>query len=322
MKALRFKKYGPPSVLAIEEVEMPLPGAGEALIEIRAAGVNPSDVKNVSGHFSATTLPRTPGRDFAGIVVEGRALSPGAEVWGSAPGFGIGRDGMHAEYAIVPEEILCRKPHNLGFEQMAAVGVPFTTAWAALVREGRIERGETILIVGARGAVGQAAVQIAHWKGARVVGAARGAAPIPGADAAVDASSAGMRDRVLDLTGGEGADLVLDTVGGPMFEPSLRSLRHGGRHIAMASTGGRRVDFDLVDFYHNESRLVGFDSQAFTPGDAGRIAHLLLEGFESGALKPPEVEVTPFRDAVTVYEKIAAGKAPRKQILTFARSGS
>ena len=316
MKALRFSRFGPPSVLAIEEIPKPQPREGEALVQVKAAAINPSDVKNVSGHFSATTLPRVPGRDFSGIVVEGNQPE-GAEVWGTGAGLGIARDGAHAEYVAVPIEILSRKPANLSMEQAAAIGVPFTTAWAALVRAAELHAGETILIVGARGAVGQAATQIAKWKGARVVGADRGAASIPGADVVIDTSAVDLRDRVLEITDGQGVEVVFDTVGGAMFEPSLRSLRLGGRQVVITSTGDRRVSFDLVDFYHNLSHLIGIDSAHFAPADIGEIIGALLPGFESNALKAPAVEAVPFEDAGKAYEKVASGQTKVKQVLRF-----
>ncbi len=317
VKALRIRKFGSPSVLAIEEIDKPQPAKGEALVQVKAAAINPSDVKNVSGSFRATTLPRTPGRDFAGIVVEGQELE-GAEVWGTGAGLGIVRDGAHAEYVAVPIEILCRKPANLSMEEAAVIGVPFTTAWAALVRAAKVQAGETILIVGARGAVGQAATQIAKWQGARVIGADRGAEAIPGADAAIDVGAGELRDRALEKTDGKGVDAVLDTVGGPMFEPSLRSLRRGGRQVVITSTGERRVSFDLVDFYHNSLHLIGVDSVQFTPTDVRKMASALLPGFESNALKPPAIEAVPFAKAIKAYERIAGGQAKAKQVLTFS----
>jgi len=317
MKALRFSKFGPPSVLAVEEVLKPQPRAGEALVRVKASAINPSDVKSVSGHFSATTLPRIPGRDFSGIVVEGKPLE-GAEVWGTGAGLGVGRDGAHAEYVAVPIEVLSRKPANLSMEQAAAIGVPFTTAWAALVRAAQLRAGETILIVGARGAVGQAATQIAKWKGARVIGAVQGAGNISGADIAIDTRAVDLRARVLEVTDGHGVDVVLDTVGGAMFEPSLRSLRLGGRQVAITSTGDRRVSFDLVEFYHNQSHLIGVDSTQFTPADVAEMGSALLPGFESNALKAPAIETVPFEDAINAYEKAAAGQAKLKLVLTFS----
>lgn len=317
MKALRFSKFGPPSVLAIEEVPRPEPGDGEALIQVKAAAINPSDIKNVSGYFPGTTLPRTPGRDFSGVVVEGKKYK-GKEVWSSGPGLGITRDGAHAEFVTVPEEALSLKPRTLSMEQAAAIGVPFMTAWFALVHVAELQSGETILIVGAAGAVGQAAAQIANWRKARVLGAARGSNPIPGIDAVINTTADDVPERVFELTKGKGADAVFDTVGGSMFEPALRSLRIGGRHIAITSTGDRRVCFDLVDFYHNLSRLIGVDSMKFTARDVAAIADALRPGFESNALKVPPLKAVAFENAVEAYEEIASGQGGTKQVLTFA----
>jgi NADPH2:quinone reductase len=170
MMALRFEAFGPPSVLRIEEAPIPEPGEGEVLVHVKAASINPSDVANVSGRFKHTTLPRTPGRDFAGIVVKGKKLE-GKEVWGSSPNLGIDRDGSHAEYVTVAVEAVSPKPKPLSMEQAATIGVPYITAWASVVSALEIQAGETILIVGAASAVGQAGTQIANWKGARVISA-------------------------------------------------------------------------------------------------------------------------------------------------------
>jgi NADPH:quinone reductase-like Zn-dependent oxidoreductase len=116
------------------------------------------------------------------------------------------------------------------------------------------------------------------------MGAARSSAPIPGVDAVINTTTEDLRERVFELTEGKGADAVFDTVGGAMFEPALRSLRLGGRHIAIASTGDRRVSFDLVDFYRNLSRLIGVDSTKFTASDVAAMADELRPGFDTGAL--------------------------------------
>ena len=130
MKALRFHTFGPPDVLAIEEIAKPEPAPGELLIRVSAAGINPADIKNVAGHFSSTTLPRTPGRDFSGVVAAGSRLV-GEEVWGSGPNLGVGGEGVQAEFVSVPEDAVVRKPRILTREEAAAVGVPFLTAWTA-----------------------------------------------------------------------------------------------------------------------------------------------------------------------------------------------
>jgi NADPH:quinone reductase-like Zn-dependent oxidoreductase len=282
---------------------------------VKAAAINPSDIGNVAGHFKKTTLPRTPGRDFAGVVVKGK--HEGREVWGSSPTLGIVHDGSHAEYVVVPLETLSLKPKSLSMAQAAAIGVPYVTAWACVVNAAQIQPGETILIVGAAGAVGQAATQIANWKNARVIGAGIKSDPIPGAESVINTETEDLRERVFELTAGKGVNAVFDTVGGALFEPALRSLGFGGRHVAIASAGNPRVSFNLIDFYHNFSRLLGVDSYALTPQQVGNIADDLRTGFETGALTPPPIEIIPFENARDAYGRVAAGLAKAKQVLSF-----
>jgi NADPH2:quinone reductase len=316
MKALRFAKFGPPSVLRIEEVAIPEPGEGEAVVHVKAAAINPSDIGNVAGRFKNTTLPRTPGRDFAGVVVKGKRHE-GEEIWGSGPNLGIVVDGSHAEYVVVPAETLSLKPKPLSMAQAAAIGVPYITAWASLVSAAQIQPGETILIVGAGGAVGQAATQIANWKKARVIGADTRSDPIPGIESVVNTKTEDLRERVLELTAGRGVDAVLNTVGGPLFEPALRSLRFGGRQVVISSAGDPHVSFNLIDFYHNFSRLLGVDSYGLTLEQVAEIEDGLQSGFETGVLKPPPIEVVPFEKAVEAYSRVAARQAKAKQVLSF-----
>ena len=313
MKALRFSKFGPPSVLTVEEIPEPEPRKGEVLVQIKAAAINPSDVGNVAGRFNAS-LPRVPGRDYAGVIVGGDAQK-GTQVWGSGAGFGIVRDGAHAEYVVIPAEWISQKPPTLSMEQAAAVGVPYLTAWSALVHVGNIQAGETVLVVGVTGAVGRAATQIAHWKEARVIGASRHSDNSSKADAVINTATQDLAQEVRAMTGGRGADLVLDAVGGPMFEPSLKSLRIGGRQIAITSTKDRRVSFDLVDFYHNDSRLLGVDSVKLTGPEIANIMNGLRAGFENGNLQAPAVTTWPLERAVEAYEVVAKGGARAKQIL-------
>ena len=315
MKALRFTEFGPPSVLRIEEVAIPEPRDGEVLLQVKAAGINPSDIGNVAGRFKHTTLPRTPGRDFAGIVIKG--TREGEEVWGSSPTLGNFLDGSHAEYVVVPAETVSLKPKSLSMAQAGSIGVPYITAWASLVTTAQIQPGETILIVGAAGAVGQAAAQIANWKKVRVIGAGVTSDPIPGTESAVNTKTEDLRARILELTAGRGVDTVLDTVGGAMFEPALRSHRHGGRQVAISSAGEARVSFNLTDFYHNFSRLFGVDSYGLTPRQIGEIGGELGPGFEAGVLQPPPVEIVPFEKAVDAYSVVAARHDTVKQVLAF-----
>jgi NADPH2:quinone reductase len=313
MKALQFGAYGPPAVLTLKEIPKPEPRKGEVLVQIRAAAINPSDVKNVAGHFKSP-LPRVPGRDYAGVVIAGDA-EKGSEVWGSGAGFGVTRNGAHADYIVVPADSIAQKPPNLSMEQAAAIGVPYLTAWSALVVAGNIQAGETVLIVGVSGAVGRAATQIAHWKKARVIGASTRSNNPSHADAIIKTTTNDLPGEVRALTSGKGADLVLDTVGGSMFEPSLKSLRRGGRQIAISSTKDRRVSFDLVDFYHNLSRLIGVDTMKLQGREITDVMNHLRAGFQDGHLQAPSITTWPFERAIEAYEAVAKGGASTRHIL-------
>jgi NADPH2:quinone reductase len=312
MKALRFAKYGPPSVLSMEDVAAPVLKPGDALVEVPAAAINPSDVKNVAGAFEAS-LPRTPGRDYAGVVVEGEGWK-GKEVWGSGEGLGVSRDGTHAQYLVVPSDWLSQKPANLSMEQASTAGVPYLAAWSALVDAADIQAGETVLITGAMGAVGRAATQIAHSRKAKVIGADR-VDGNSGADAFINTTNKNLTSEVRALTGGKGVDLALDAVGGPVFEPTLKSLRIGGRQVAITSSGNRRVEFDLLDFYHNLSHLIGVDTMKLTGSHIAKIMDALRPVFENGTFKPFQVRTWNLDQAVDAYTAAAKGATPEKHVL-------
>lgn len=314
MQAWRFDRYGTPDVMSLRELPMPVPGPGEVLIKVLASGVNPSDAKNVSGHFKAP-LPRVPGRDFAGLIVAGDGRE-GEEVWGSGPGFGVARDGAHAQYLAMPSAWVVAKPAHLDMAQAAAIGVPYLAAWSSLVTAGALKENETVLVTGVSGAVGRAAVQIAHRLGARVIGAGISGANPSQADAIVSTKQDGWVEAVRALTDGRGVDLVLDAVGGALFEPCLASLRHGGRQVAIASNP-QQVSFNLVDFYHRGARLLGVDTMALSGEEIAAIMRQLRDGFEDGSYRPPGVQAWPFDRAVAAYQAVLGSGQPVKHVLTM-----
>ncbi|MCN9244391.1 zinc-binding alcohol dehydrogenase family protein [Streptomyces sp. RY43-2] len=143
MRALRFDRFGDPHVLSLTECPDPTAQHGNAVIAVKAASVNASDVKNVAGRMEGTLLPRTPGRDFSGVVIDGPPDWTGAEVWGTGGDLGFTRDGSHAELLAIPATALARKPTRLSFEEAAATGVNFVTAWLGTVETARLTEGRT-----------------------------------------------------------------------------------------------------------------------------------------------------------------------------------
>jgi NADPH:quinone reductase len=150
----------------------------------------------------------------------------------------------------------------------------------------------------------------------RVIGADTSSDPIPGTQAVVNTKIEDLRDTVLQLTAGKGVDAVFDTVGGSLFEPALRSLRFGGRQVAISSREPR-VSFSLVDFYHNFSQLLGVDSYGLTSRQVAEIANELRPGFEAGILRTPPIEIIPFEKAADAYTRVAEGQAKAKLVLSF-----
>lgn len=280
MRALRFEKTGSIDGLIIKDIPTPVARTGEVLVQVKAAAVNPSDVKNVLGAMHETTVPRTPGRDFAGVVRKGPDAVAGKAVFGSGGNLGFGRDGSHAEYVVVPESAVVPMPKNISFEQSAAIGVAYLTASTALLKAAQLQSGETVLILGTGGAVRSAAARIAHRRGARVIGTVRKTADLAHVrelpvDVWINLETTELPDGTRAATNGKGAEVVFDLVGGPMFEKCLSALAWRGRQVAISSSPEHHVSFDLVNFYHNESQLFGVDSLKVSFSDASKDEKLL-----------------------------------------------
>jgi len=315
MRALRLDTFGPVTALAVTDIPTPAPRLDEVLIEVRAASVSPFDVKNVTGLVPLVRLPRVPGRDYAGVVREGPPALLGQEVWGTGGSLGLTRDGSHAQYLTIPVSAVRAKPRRLDFGQAASIGVSYSAAWIGLSRAARLSSGEVVLIVGASGSVGRAAAQIARWRGARVIGADRDPAEDGMVDHVVNTTAQDLRKAVLELTSGKGADVVFDAVGGPLFDESLGSLRHRGRHVVISSVGERRVSFDLVDFYHQELTLHGVDTIKYDLKASAEILDELRTGFDTSELTPPALVTFPLASVAEAYQAVQRGTAGSKVVL-------
>nr|WP_199229143.1 NADPH:quinone oxidoreductase family protein [Caulobacter endophyticus] len=244
MKALVVESLAPDFAgCAVREVATPTPGPGQVLVRIKAAGVNFPDLLMTRGEYQLKPdLPFTPGLDFAGEVaalgegVEGFAI--GAAVVGGA------RTGAFAEYIAVPASALKPKPARLSFAQAASYGAAYLTARVALTRRADLQPGEWVLVHGAAGGVGLAAVDLAKAMGARVIAASASddklaeVSRLFAPDATVNVTG-GFRDQVKDITGRRGADVVYDPVGGDVFDESLRCLAFDGRLLVIGFTSGR-----------------------------------------------------------------------------------
>jgi NADPH:quinone reductase len=318
MRALRFTEFGDPGVLRVTDLPGPTSTAHDAVIRIEAASVNPSDVKNVAGAMDWTALPRTPGRDFAGVVVSGPPEWEGMPVWGTGGDTGFTRDGSHAELMSVPVSALARKPERLSFDEASTVGVNFVVAWYGAVETAQLAAGETVAVFGVSGGVGSAVAQIAHALGANVIGIDR-RTPEPQTPAAevIDDfitldPGADVGAAIKKLTDGRGADVVYDAVGGVTTPSALAALAHRGRLVVISAVGSPTVTVNLLDLYRNETRIFGTDSTKLSVVDSARRLEQMAPYFESGEFRPLPVAATyALDDAAAAYQAVADHTAGR-----------
>lgn len=313
MRALRFDRVGDIDALHLAEVPAPGPARGEVRVRVVAAGLNPSDAKNILGRFPYTTLPRTPGRDFAGVVESGPANQVGREVWGTGNELGFTRDGSHAELLTLPADAVAVRPRSLSFAQCAACGVPYTTAVEALERAGATA-GARVVIIG-MGAVGKAALDIARWRGAVVVAAARRAEHVEtvrqrGFPAIVLGEPEGLRAAVSEHFP-TGADVVFDTTGA-WLGPSVSALTPFGRIAVIAAPAGGHESVPVLALYRKGASIVGINSLLYDARACAPVLSRLAAAFDAGALPPPAdpLEVA-LAAGVEAYRQVNQGRSDK-----------
>lgn len=321
MKALRFSSFGSLSALRIEDLPTPVPGPGEVLVKVQAASLNPSDVKNVLGKFPSTTLPRTPGRDLAGVIVAGDPKRIGEEVWAAGGDIGFTRDGSHAEFVLLPSAGARPKPKRLSMEEAASSGINYITAYLALVAKAQLKEGETVLVTGVSGGVGSSAAKLAKMKSARVIGVGRrsssGQQP-PEVDLLLGSETDDVAARVREFTHGRGVNVALDAVGGPLFETVLSTLGLDGRQVAIVSIGTPHVGFELPSFYHRRLTLYGLDTMALDTVDSGAVLDAIAPAFDRGELSAPPFAGRVLLDqAAEAYREVDSGRAKGKLVVVF-----
>jgi NADPH2:quinone reductase len=318
MKAIRVSTFGDPSVLRMAGEPVPLPGPGRVLVRIQAAGVNPVDTYIRAGSYARKpALPYTPGADGAGVVeavgADVEAVAPGERVYvaGSVTG-------TYAEYAVCEEGQVHRLPAAVSFAQGAAIGVPYATAWRALLQRARAKRGETVLVHGASGGVGTAAVQIGRAHGLDVLGTAgtpagRQLVLEQGARCVFDHGSAECAGQVRAATGGRGVDIVIEMAAHVNLGRDLAMLAPGGRVVVVGSRGS--VQIDPRDAMTREAEILGLLLFNASEADLAAIHTGLAAGLESGALSPVVGRSFPLEQAAEAHRAVLAPGAAGKIVL-------
>ena len=322
MRAVRVATFGDPDVLQVVETADPVAGAGEVVVRLHAAGVNPVEAYIRSGNYARLPeLPYTPGADGAGVVdsVGGgvTTVKAGARVYVATLGL---RFGTYAERIACPAHMVHPLPESVSFGQGAALGTPAATAYRGLVIRAGARAGETVLVHGASGAVGIAAVQLARALGLRVIGTAgsepgRQAVLASGAVAALNHREEGYAAQITDLTGGRGVDIVIEALANVNLDRDLTLLAPKGRVVVIGNRG--RIEIDPRQTMAKESAILGTLLWAATPEEYRQTHAALVAALEGGTLRPVVGREFPLDRAGEAHTAILQDRAVGKIVLTM-----
>jgi len=307
VKAIRVREFGGPEQLKLEEVPDLRPAAGQIVVRIRAVGVNPVDAYIRQGAYAVKpNLPYTPGMDGSGEVigvgegVTGRAVGDRVYVAGSL-------SGTYAEQTLCAEGQVHPLPARASFAQGAAMGVPYATAYRALFHKARIQPGETLLVHGATGGVGTAAVQLARAQGATVIatgGTPEGRALLlkEGAHHVSDHHAPDMAEHLAKITNGRGVDVILEMLANQNLGKDLRMLAKLGRVVVVGSRGP--VEINARDLMGRDGQIIAMTLFNVPPDDLARIHAALVAGLENGTLQPIIGRQLPLAQAARAHEEV------------------
>ena len=323
MKAVLCKQYGPPESLTFEELPSPKAGPGEVVVSVKAASVNFPDVLIIQNKYQfKPPLPFSPGSELAGVVKE-----VGEGVKGFRPGdkvIAFTTYGAFAEEVRTEASRLVPLPAKMDFVSGAAFLLTYATTDHALRDRGALAAGETLLVLGAAGGVGLAAIEIGKVLGARVIACASSEDKLAvcrshGADATINYSSEDLRERIKALTDGKGVDVVYDPVGGPYTEPAFRSLAWRGRHLVVGFAAGEIPRLPLNLALLKGASLVGVfwgDFARRQPKEFAQSIRQLGQWYAEGKLKPHVSQTLPLEKAVEALKLMAARQVTGKLVLT------
>lgn len=317
MKAIRIHAFGGPEVLKLEEIPDPKPAAGQVLIKVRAIGVNPVDTYIRNGIYGPMTFPYTPGSDVAGEV---EAVGDGVTAFKQGDRVYTGRtaSGGYAEKTVADLLNVYPLPDNITFEQGAAIGVPYGTAFRAVHQRGMSLPGETVLIHGASGAVGTAATQMASEMGCVVIGTAgsergRKLVKAQGADHVLDHHDPEHLKKAMEITGGKGVDVIIEFLANVNLGNDLQVLAKKGRVVVVGSRG--TVQINPRDTMSREADIRGLTLNAATPDELKQIHAGIGAGLKIGTLRPIIDKELPLAQAIQSHVEVMEGESHGKIVL-------
>lgn len=320
MKSIVVREFGGPDVMKVEDVPEPSPGAGQIVVRLRAAGVNPVDTYIRTGtHAVKPKLPYTPGSDGAGEVESVgagvTAFEPGDRVYVAA----TGTFGTYAAKVVCTPQQVHPLPANTTFGQGAALGVPYATAYRALFQRANAKAGETVLVHGATGGVGIAAVELARARGLRVIGTGGtdkglAAARDHGADVLVNHRAPGYTDEIMKATGGRGVDLIVEMLANVNLDRDLGMLARRGRVVLVGNRG--RIEINPRDAMGRDATILGLVLFNASESELEEIHAALVAGLRSGTLNPVVGREMPLEEAALAHQAVLEPGALGKIVLT------
>lgn len=318
MKAIIVREFGPPEVMKLEEADLPDPTGAQVLVKVHAAGVNPVDTYLRTGiHAHAPKLPYTPGKDAAGTV-EALGDKVTKVKAGSRVYLANSITGTYAEFALVDEKDLGLLPDNVTFEEGAGIWTPYATAYRALFQKARGKTGETVLVHGASGGVGIAAVQWANNAGLRVIGTASSDAGRElvldqGASAVFDHTDPDHLSEVREYTGGRGVDIIIEMLANINLERDFEALAMCGRIVVVGSRGS--LEFTPRQAMTKDASLFGMSLFNSSQPDRDQINAAIFDGLVKGSLRPVIRRAFELADAPISHHEVIESKALGKIIL-------
>jgi NADPH2:quinone reductase len=317
MKAIRFHQFGEPDVLKLEDLPDPKPAAGQVLVTVKSIGVNPVDTYIRAGKYGPRPFPQTPGFDAAGVV---EAVGDGVTSCKVGDRVYVSRTitGAYAQKTLVEPANVYPLPANIDFDGGAALGVPFGTAYRALFHRGRAQPDETVLIHGATGGVGIAAVQMARAHGCVVIGTGGSAAgrmlvEHQGAHYALDHHDATSMAKLADITQGRGLDLIIEMLANVNLAKDLTLLAKHGRVVVVGSRG--KIEIDPRDTMSRDADVRGMTLMNATSAELISVHAAVRAGLENGTLRPIIEQRMPLADAAKAHVEVLEGNSHGKIVL-------
>lgn len=313
--------------IKLELIEKPIPtlNKNDCLIKVSSSGINPSDALAVMGYFNHAVLPRIPGRDFAGTVIEGPSSLVGKNVWGSGGAAGISTDGTQAEFIKLSAQEISEIPNSLEPVVAGAQPLPYITAYYSLVKRAHIAENETVLVVGAVGQVGSAAMSICNWKKCHAIALVRGTKETEQSLSygwnTINSEDSNLSEKILAANNGRPVQVILNSVGNIYWQDFSKVLSEFGRIVTISARENQREAMvNLFNLYRANQDIIGVNTVSLDFNDNAKLLAELKSGFEEDKLKPLALDQATIyapENASAAYKEVIQGSTGKRVVIKF-----